>query len=165
MARVHGERRSAPYAGRDGICSSCKRGFHTRLRVVHHLSYSSPQCLEWCMLHCEPFTEQDREVLDREDAGQRRKDKREGRSFLGRILLLFESLEDFFVLWAVACCFSSVQSFASFTVFDSSAQTLSHVAVKVKATQTPFEHHSTSEYTQTPFNTATHHNTQNLQNH
>ena len=80
MARVHGVRRSAPSdAGRDGICSSCKRGFHTRLRLVHHLSYSSPQCLEWCMLHCEP---QDREVLDREDAGQRRKDKREGRSFL-----------------------------------------------------------------------------------
>ena len=83
MARVHGVRRPAPsYAGRDGICSSCKRGFHTRLRLVHHLSYSSPQCLEWCMLHREPMTDQDREVLDREDADQRRKDKREGRSFL-----------------------------------------------------------------------------------
>ena len=83
MARVHGVRRSAPsYAGRDGICSSCKRGFHTRLRLVHHLSYSSPQCLEWCMLHCEPMTDQDREVSDRENAAQRRKDKREGRSFL-----------------------------------------------------------------------------------
>ena len=58
MAGVHGVRRSAPsYAGRDGICSSCKRGFHTRLRLVYHLSYSSPQCLEWCMLHCEPMTE------------------------------------------------------------------------------------------------------------
>ena len=34
------------------------------------------------MVHCEPMTDQDREVLDREDAGQRRKDKREGRSFL-----------------------------------------------------------------------------------
>ena len=83
MARVHGVRRSAPsYAGRDGICSSCKRGFHTRLRLVHHLSYPSPQCLEWCMLHCEPRTDQDREGSDREDAGQRRKDKRESRSFL-----------------------------------------------------------------------------------
>ena len=41
-----------------------------------------PQCLEWCMLHREPLTDQDREVLDREDADQRRKDKREGRSFL-----------------------------------------------------------------------------------
>ena len=64
MARVHGVRRLAPsYAGRDGICSSCKRGFHTRLRLVHHLSYSSPQCLEWCMLHRVPMTDQDREVL------------------------------------------------------------------------------------------------------
>ena len=83
MDRVHGVPRPAPsYAGRDGICSSCTRGFHTRLRLVHHLSYSSPQCLEWCMLHREPMTDQDREVLDREDADQRRKDKREGRSFL-----------------------------------------------------------------------------------
>ena len=47
------------------------------------------------MLHCEPLTDQDREVLDREDAGQRREDKREGRSFLAT-LSLFESLEDFF---------------------------------------------------------------------
>ena len=83
MARVHGVRRPAPsYAGRDGICSSCKRGFHPRLRLAHHLSYSSPRCLEWCILHCEPMTDEDREVLDREDADQRRKDKREGRSFL-----------------------------------------------------------------------------------
>ena len=83
MARVHGVRRPAPsYAGRDGTCASCKRGFHTRLRLVHHLSYSSPRCLEWCILHMEPMPDHDREVLDREDADQRRKDKREGRSFL-----------------------------------------------------------------------------------
>ena len=83
VARVHGVRRLVPsYAGRDGICSSCKRGFHTRLRLVHHRSYSSPRCLEWCILDSEPLTDQDREVLDREDADQRRKDKREGRSFL-----------------------------------------------------------------------------------
>ena len=83
MARVHGVRRPAPsYAGRDGTCASCKRCFHNRLRLVHHLSYSSPQCLEWCMLHTEPMTDQDREVLDREDADKRRRDKREGRSFL-----------------------------------------------------------------------------------
>ena len=49
MARVHAVRRPAPsYAGRDGTCASCKRCFHTRLRLVHHLSYSSPRCLEWC---------------------------------------------------------------------------------------------------------------------
>ena len=127
MARVHEVRRSAPsYAGRDGICSSCKRGFHTRLRLVHHLSYSSPQCLEWCMLHCEPMTHQDREVLDRKDAGQRRKDKTRGPkvSLPPKCPLFWEAdyscclshLRIFFVLWAVACCFSSVQSFASFTV-------------------------------------------------
>ena len=83
MARVHGVRRPAPsYAGRDGICSSCKRGFHTRLRLVHHLTYSRPRCLEWCILHTEPMPDHDREVLDREDADKCRKDKREGRSFL-----------------------------------------------------------------------------------
>ena len=51
------------------------------------------------------MTDQDREVLDREDAGQRRKDKREGRSFLATempfvlgslLLLFFESLEVIF---------------------------------------------------------------------
>ena len=78
MARVHGVRRLAPsYAGRDDICSSCKRCFHTRLGLVHHLSYSSPRCLEWCILHCEPMTDQDREVLDREDADQRREERAE----------------------------------------------------------------------------------------
>ena len=34
------------------------------------------------MLHTEPMTDQDRQVLDREDADKRRRDKREGRSFL-----------------------------------------------------------------------------------
>ena len=83
MARVHGVRRPAPsYAGRDGICSSCKRGFITRLRLVHHLTFSSPRCLEWCILHTEPIPDHDREVRDREDADKRRKDEREGRSFL-----------------------------------------------------------------------------------
>ena len=39
IARVHGVRRPAPsYAGRDGTCASCKRCFHNRLRLVHHLS-------------------------------------------------------------------------------------------------------------------------------
>ena len=46
------------------------------------LSYSSPRCLEWCILHMEPMSDHDREVLDREDADKRRRDKREGRSFL-----------------------------------------------------------------------------------
>ena len=83
MARVHGARRSAPsYAGRDGTCASCKRCFHNRLRLVHHLSYSSPRRLEWCISQTEPMADHDREVLDREDADKRRRDKREGRSFL-----------------------------------------------------------------------------------
>ena len=33
------------------------------------------------------MTDQDREVLDREDADQPRKDKREGRSFLATVVL------------------------------------------------------------------------------
>ena len=56
--------------------------FHTRLRLVHHLSYPSLRCLEWCILHMEPMPDHDREVLDRKDADKRRRDKREGRSFL-----------------------------------------------------------------------------------
>ena len=83
MARVHGVRRPAPsYAKRDGACASCKRCFHNRVRLVHHLSYSSPKCLEWCILQMEPISDHDREILDREDAEKRRRDKREGRSFL-----------------------------------------------------------------------------------
>ena len=83
IARVHGVRRPAPsYAKRDGTCASCKRCFHNRVRLVHHLSYSSSKCLQWCILHMEPLPDHDREVLDREDADKRRRDKREGRSFL-----------------------------------------------------------------------------------
>ena len=111
LARVHGVRRPAPsYAGRDGICSSCKRGFHTRLRLVHHLTYSCPRCLEWCILHTEPMTDHDREVSDREDADQRRKDKREGRSFFATDVPFSWVNRGFCVLLVVACCLSSVQS-------------------------------------------------------
>ena len=72
MARVHGVRRPAPsYAKRDGSCASCKPCFHNRVRLVDHLSYSSPQCLQWCISQMEPMSDHDREILDREDAEKR----------------------------------------------------------------------------------------------
>ena len=83
MARVHAVRRPAlSYAKRDGTCASCKRCFHNRVRLAHHLSYSSPQCLQWCISQMEPMSDHDREMLDREDAEKRRRDNREGRGFL-----------------------------------------------------------------------------------
>ena len=62
---------------RYGTCASCKRCFHDRLRLVHHLSYSSPRFLEWCILHMEPMSDHDHEVLDREDADKRRRETNE----------------------------------------------------------------------------------------
>ena len=44
-ARVHGKRRPALAYARDGKRPCCSCDFHSRVRLVHHLSYSSVKCL------------------------------------------------------------------------------------------------------------------------
>ena len=51
---VHVHRVNVVFITGCDLCTTCL----TRARSV----------LEWCMLHTEPMTDQDREVLDREDA-------------------------------------------------------------------------------------------------
>ena len=55
-SRVHGKRRPALAYARDGKCPCCLCDFHSRVRLVHHLSYSSLKCLQYCVENIAPMS-------------------------------------------------------------------------------------------------------------
>ena len=81
-SRMHGKRRPALAYARDGKCPCCSCDFHSRVRLVHHLSYSSVKCLQYCVENIAPMSREEQQPLDAADAAFRVKCKMEGRSFL-----------------------------------------------------------------------------------
>ena len=81
-SRVHGKRRPALAYARDGKCPCCSCDFHSRVRLVHHLSYSSVKCLQFCVENIAPMSPEEQQPLDAADATFRVQCKMEGRSFL-----------------------------------------------------------------------------------
>ena len=45
-SRAHGKKRLAPQLVDGSTCPACLTDFRSRLRLIHHLEYSSPKCLE-----------------------------------------------------------------------------------------------------------------------
>ena len=81
-SRMHGKRRPALAYARDGKCPCCSCDFHSRVRLVHHLSYSSVKCLQFCVENIAPMSREEQQPLDAADAAFRVQCKMEGRSFL-----------------------------------------------------------------------------------
>ena len=81
-SRVHGKRRPALAYARDGRCPCCSCDFHSRVRLVHHLSYSSAKCLQFCVENIAPMSQEEQQPLDAAEASFRNQCKVEGRSFL-----------------------------------------------------------------------------------
>ena len=81
-SRVHGKRRPASTHAKDGKCSCCSCDFHSRVRLVHHLSYSSVKCVQFCVENNAPMFREEQQPLDAADATFRVQCKTEGRSFL-----------------------------------------------------------------------------------
>ena len=81
-SRVHGKQRPALAYARDGKCPCCSCDFHSRVRLVHLLSYSSVKCLHFCVENSVPVSQEEQRPLDAADAAFRRQCKFEGRSFL-----------------------------------------------------------------------------------
>ena len=77
-ARVLGKRRAPLACATDGKCPGCSCDFHSIVRLVHHLSYSSQKCLQFCVENIAPMSQEEQQSLDAADAAY----KLEGRSFL-----------------------------------------------------------------------------------
>ena len=69
----------ARYYARSSKCSSCHRDFHTRPRLIVHLQFSKPQCLQKMIDSTAPLTDAARIYLDNIDKEAIRESKRTGR--------------------------------------------------------------------------------------
>ena len=77
--RVHGYKSPASlFAAEDGICVRCLKCFHSRPRLIYHLSHDSPKCLEFCFRFCVRMTDEERKVINKRDAERKRKAKAAG---------------------------------------------------------------------------------------
>ena len=78
-SRAHGKKRVAPQLVDGSTCPACLADFRTRLRLIHHLEYSSPKCLASVV---PPLSLERARELAAIDASQRRRAKKAGVSFL-----------------------------------------------------------------------------------
>ena len=67
-ARVHCKRRAALAHATDGKCPGCSCNFLSRVRLVHHLSYSSMKCLQFCVENIAPMSQVEQQPLHAADA-------------------------------------------------------------------------------------------------
>ena len=81
-SRAHGKRKLATQLVDGSTCSACLTDFRTRLRLIHHLEYSSPKCLEVVASEVPPLSLERARKLAAIDASQRRRAKKAGVSFL-----------------------------------------------------------------------------------
>ena len=81
-SRAHGKKRLAPQLVDGSTCLACRTDFRTRLRLIHHLEYSSPKCLEVIASEVQPLSLERARELAAIDASQRRSAKKAGASFL-----------------------------------------------------------------------------------
>ena len=81
-SRAHGKKRLAPQLVDGSTCPACLIDFRTRLRLSHHLEYSSPKCLEIVASEIPPLSLERARELAAIDASQRRRAKKGGVSFL-----------------------------------------------------------------------------------
>ena len=81
-ARAHGKGRLAPQLVDGSTCPARRTDSRTRLRLIHHLEYSSPKCLEVVASEVPPLPPERARELAAIDASQRRRAKRCGVSFL-----------------------------------------------------------------------------------
>ena len=81
-SRAHGKKRRAPQLVDGSTCSACRTDFRPRLRLIHHLEYSSPKCLEVVASEVPPLLLERARELAAIDASQRRRAKKAGVSFL-----------------------------------------------------------------------------------
>ena len=81
-SRAHGKKRLAPQLVDGSTCPACLTDFRTRLRLIHHLEYSSPKCLEVVASEVPPLSVERARELAAIDASQRRRAKKAGVSFL-----------------------------------------------------------------------------------
>ena len=78
----------------DGKCSSFLATFNSRVRLVHHSSYSTVKCLQFCVENIAPMSHEKQQPLDAADAAFRVQCKMEGRSFLAAQVPVERSQED-----------------------------------------------------------------------
>ena len=71
--RAHGVRRPARRFADSTACGACLQDFHTRGRILYHLTYSAPTCLDRLAAWREPLAEHEADALDAAET-QRRKD-------------------------------------------------------------------------------------------
>ena len=65
------------------MCPVCEANFVTRLRCIHHIEHSTTSCFEALADgHFLEIAEDERAVLDAEDAKFRKQARKEGRSYL-----------------------------------------------------------------------------------
>ncbi|CAE8592105.1 unnamed protein product [Polarella glacialis] len=78
MHRVHGRRQMCRWFAQQDSCGSCLKKFHSRARLVVHLSQSSPRCLEHLMRVNQPLEDAEVAELDHEDKLRNREEKKKG---------------------------------------------------------------------------------------
>ena len=93
-SRVHGKQRPALAYARDGKCPCCSCDFHSRGRLVHHVSYSSVKCLPFCVENIVPMSREEQQPLDAADAAFRVQCKMEDGSFLAAQVPVERSQEE-----------------------------------------------------------------------
>ncbi|CAE8581932.1 unnamed protein product [Polarella glacialis] len=78
MHRMHGRRQMCRWFAQQDSCGSCLKKFHSRARLVVHLSQSSPRCLEHLMRVNQPLEDAEVAELDHEDKLRNREEKKKG---------------------------------------------------------------------------------------
>ncbi|CAE8622121.1 unnamed protein product [Polarella glacialis] len=76
--RVHGRRQMCRWFAQQDSCGSCLKKFHSRARLVVHLSQSSPRCLEHLTRVNQPLEDAEVAELDHEDKLRNREEKKKG---------------------------------------------------------------------------------------